>query len=49
LVVYPILENDSYRDQSPLAVGESFTIDGVTIKVIEATSTGDAVQITVTK
>lgn len=49
LVVYPILENDPYRDQSPLAVGESFTIDGVIITVIEATSAGDVVQVTVTK
>lgn len=49
LVVYPILENDPYRDQSPLAVGESFTIDGVTITVIEATNEGDVVQVTVTK
>lgn len=49
LIVYPILENDPYRDQSPLAVGETFTIDGVTITVIEATSEGDTVQIGVIK
>ncbi|HCB02479.1 MAG TPA: hypothetical protein DEP19_08865, partial [Anaerolineae bacterium] len=47
LVVYPILENDPYRDQSPLAIGESFTIDGVTITVLEATNESDTVQVTI--
>jgi len=47
LVVYPILENDPYRDQSPLTVGESFTIDGVTITVLEATNESDTVQVTI--
>ena len=47
LIVYPILENDPYRDQSPLAVGESITVDGVTITVLEATNESDTVQIIV--
>lgn len=47
LVVYPILENDPYRDQSPLAVGESITVEGITITVIETTSETDTVQVTV--
>lgn len=49
IVVYPVLDNDPYRDQSPLAVGESITVDGVTVTVIEATSEGDTVQVIVTK
>lgn len=49
LVVYPILENDPYRYNSPLAVGESVTVDGVTVTVLEATDQGDTVQVTVTK
>jgi M6 family metalloprotease-like protein len=49
LVIFPRLENDPYRDQSPLAVGESVTVDGVTITVLEATSAVDVVQVTVTK
>lgn len=46
IVVYPVLDNDPYRDQSPLAVGESTTVEGVTVTVIEATSEGDTVQVT---
>jgi M6 family metalloprotease-like protein len=49
LVVYPILENDPYRDQSPLAVGESVTVEGVTITVMEATPDGDTIQVTIAK
>jgi M6 family metalloprotease-like protein len=47
IVVYPALENDPYRDQSPLAVGESVIVEGVTITVLEATETSDTVQVTV--
>lgn len=46
LVVYPQLENDPYRDNSPLAVGESVTVEGVTVTVIESTAEGDTVQVT---
>ncbi len=49
LVVYPVLENDPYRYKSPLAVGESVTVDGVTVTVLEATGQGDTVQVTVVK
>lgn len=49
IVVLPILENDPYRDQSPLAVGESVTVDNVTITVLEASDEGDVVQITISK
>ncbi|HET9904999.1 MAG TPA: hypothetical protein VFQ23_00115 [Anaerolineales bacterium] len=47
IVVYPALENDPYRDQSPLAVNESVTVDGVTITVLESTETGDTVRVRV--
>jgi M6 family metalloprotease-like protein len=49
LVVYPTLENDPYRDQSPLAVGESVTVENVTITVLESTGESDTVQVTVKK
>lgn len=44
--VFPKLENDPYYDNSPLAVGESVTVQGVTITVIEATDEGDTVKVT---
>ncbi len=47
LVVYPILENDPYREQSPLANGESITVENVTITVTSSTAEGDTVQVTV--
>ena len=47
LVVYPALDGDPYRYQSPLAVGESVTVEGVTVTVVEATDQGDTVQVTV--
>lgn len=47
LVVYPILENDPYRDQAPLALGETITVEGVTITVLESTNGGDTVQVVV--
>ncbi|MCB9144242.1 MAG: hypothetical protein H6635_02655 [Anaerolineales bacterium] len=49
LVVYPILEGDPYRNQSPLAVGETVTVDGVTVTVIDASDGGDTVSVTITK
>ena len=49
LVVYPIDEGDPYRYQSPLAVGESVTVEGITVTVLEATDQGDTIQVTVTK
>ena len=47
IIVYPVLENDPYRDQSPLAVGESVTVERVTITVLESTEISDTVQVTV--
>lgn len=49
LVVYPILENDPYREQSPLAEGESIILENVTITVLDATNEGDIVQVTITE
>jgi hypothetical protein len=49
IVVYPILDNDPFRDKSPLSVGESVTVENVTIVVLEATEDGDMVQVTVNK
>ena len=49
LVVFPVLENDPYRYQSPMAVGETVTVEGVTITVLEATDQGDTIQVTVEK
>lgn len=45
--IFPRLENDPYLDYSPLAVGESVTVDGVTVTVLEAAEQGDTVQVTV--
>lgn len=49
LVVYPISENDPYREQSPLAAGESIILENVTITVLDATDEGDTVQVTITE
>jgi M6 family metalloprotease-like protein len=49
LVIYPVLENDPYRYESPLAAGESVTVESVTITVLEATDQGDTIQVTVVK
>ena len=45
--VFPMKDNDPYRDQSPLAVGESVTVGNVTITVTDASADGDTVQVTV--
>ncbi|MEW5941876.1 MAG: hypothetical protein AB1750_19610 [Chloroflexota bacterium] len=49
LVVYPKYGGDPYRYKSPLAAGESVTVEGVTITVLEATDQGDTVQVTVAR
>jgi M6 family metalloprotease-like protein len=49
LVIYPMLENDPYRYQSPLAVGETVTLEGVTVTVLDATLQGDTIQVSVAK
>lgn len=45
IVVYPKLEDDRYRYKSPLAPGESVTVDGVTIKSLNSTSDTDTLHI----
>lgn len=47
--VFPVKDNDPYRDQSPLAVGESVTVGNVTISVLESTADSDTVQVIVNK
>lgn len=49
LVVYPVLENNPYRYQSPLAKGESVTVENITVTVLDATAEGDTVQVTIAK
>ena len=43
------MDNDPLRDRSPLAVGESVTIENMAITVVEATDQSDTVKVTVTK
>jgi len=43
--IFPVVANDPYRDRSPLAVGESVTVDNVTITVVSATSDSDTVEV----
>jgi hypothetical protein len=45
--ILPVLNGDPYRDQSPLAVGESVTIGNVTITVTASDASGDTIQVTV--
>ena len=45
--IFPVIDNDPYRDQSPLAVGESVIVENITITVIAATETSDTVQVTI--
>lgn len=47
--VVPVRADDPMRDQSPLAVGESFTLCNVTITVTEARADGDTVRVTVSE
>ncbi len=49
IMVLPVSEGDPYRVQSPLAVGESITVEGITVTVIASDDLGDTVQIVVTK
>lgn len=46
IVVQPVAD-DPLRSDSPLAPGESITVEGVTITVVQATDGGDTVQVTV--
>jgi len=45
IVVYPDLGEDNW--EAPLSVGESVTVSGVTIEVLEATEEGERVSVTV--
>ena len=47
--VFPVLEDDPYRVQAPLAIGETITVEGITVTVMDANYQGDTVQIVVTK
>ena len=47
--ILPAPDGDPYRVQSPLALGESITVEGVTITVTNSTELDDTVQILVTK
>lgn len=49
LMIYPSLQKDRNRYDSILAVGESTTVEGVTVTVMESTDEGDTVKVTVTK
>jgi M6 family metalloprotease-like protein len=49
LVIQPVLENDPRRDRSPLGVGESITVEGVTITSLSDREDGDVVRVEVTK
>lgn len=46
IVVVPADDSDPYRYSSTLLEGESVTVDGVTITVLEATTDGDLVRVT---
>jgi hypothetical protein len=47
IVVLPADESDPYRYSSTLLEGESVTVDGVTITVLEASADGDLVHVSV--
>lgn len=47
LVIYPDLQGDPNRYDTPLAVGESVTVEGVTVTVLASTEQGDTVKVTV--
>jgi M6 family metalloprotease-like protein len=49
LVVHPVLENDPFRDRSPLGVGESTTVEDVRITSLSDREDGDVVRIEVAK
>ena len=47
--VLPVSESDPYRLQSPLGLGETITVEGITVTVTASTDLGDTVQVVVTK
>lgn len=49
IMVLPVSEGDPYRLQSPLGLGETITVEGITVTVIASDDLGDTVQIVVTE
>ena len=49
ITVLPVSGDDPYRVQSPLAVGETFTVEGITVTVTASDDQSDTVQVVVTK
>ena len=47
IVIHPIDAGDPWRYTSPLAPGESVTVDGVTVSVTSATDQADVVKVTI--
>lgn len=47
--IFPAIEGDPKFDKSPLAVGESVTVNNVTIRVTAADANGDTVEVTIGK
>ena len=45
--IFPEINGDPFHLQSPLAVGDSVTVENVTVTVISSTDAGDTVKITV--
>ncbi len=45
--VLPAVENDLMRDQSPLAQGESFTYQNITVTNMESRADGDSVRVSI--
>lgn len=49
ITVLPVSDDDPYRVQSPLAVGETLTVEGITVTVTASDDQSDTVQVVVTK
>ncbi|HND48369.1 MAG TPA: hypothetical protein PLL95_07390, partial [Anaerolineales bacterium] len=49
ITVLPVSDDDPYRVQSPLAVGETLTVEGITVTVTASDDQSDTVQIVVSK
>lgn len=49
IVVWPQVEGDPYRSYAPLSEGESVTVEGVTVTVLDALEDGDLVRVTVSQ
>lgn len=44
--IYPLNNSDSKKNSAPLGVNEQITVEGVSIKVLSADSSGDLIQVT---